>query len=140
MIKKKVVVKYQDGKIMKGWVEEFSKSRDFFILFPLIDYSKEDRIEINFDCLKAVFFVRDFAGDRNYKKVRTFNIDTKITPSQRKIFVKCKDGEKLYGTTRNYNKNKTGFFIYPIDSKDNSDRIFVINSALEGVSLMKIII
>ena len=138
MHKKKAVVKYQNGEIIKGWVEDFRLDRESFILFPLIEYSEEERMEINFDSLKAVFFVKDFIGDKNYKKVRTFNVDFNITPSQRKLIVHFKDGEHLYGTSHNYGRYKVGFFMYPVDLKDNSERIFVVHSAVESVSLMKI--
>jgi len=138
MHKKKAVVKYQNGEIIKGWVEDFRLDRESFILFPLIDYSEEERMEINFNSLKAVFFVKDFIGDKNYKKVRTFNVDLKITPSQRKLIVNFEDGEHLYGTSHNYGRYKVGFFMYPVDPKDNSERIFVVHSAVESVRLMKI--
>ena len=138
MLKKKVVVKYKNGEIIKGWVEEFRPDWDSFILFPLIEYSEEDRMEINFNSLKAVFFVKDFVGDKNYKKVRSFNVVLKITPSQRKLIVNFLDGEHLYGTTHSYGRYKVGFFVYPIDPKDNSERIFVVHSAVMSVRLMKI--
>ena len=138
MLKKKAVVKYQNGEVIKGWVEELRPDRESFILFPLIEYSEEERMEIDFNSLKAVFFVKDFIGDKDHKKVRTFNVDLKITPSQRKLIVNFKDGEHLYGTSHSYGRYKVGFFVYPVDPKDNSERIFVINSAVESVRLMKI--
>jgi len=138
MLKKKVVVKYQNGDIIKGWVEEFKPERESFLLFPLFEYSKEERIEIEFSSLKAVFFVKDFTGNKDYKKVRTFNVDLKITPSQRKLLINFLDGEHLYGTSHTYGKHKIGFFVYPIDPKDNSERIFVIHKAIESIRLMKI--
>jgi len=138
MLKRKAVVKYQNGEIIKGWVEDFRPDRKSFILFPLIEYSEKDRIEIYFNSLKAVFFVKDFIGDKNYKKVRTFNVNLKITPSQRKLIVNFIDGEHLYGTSHSYGRYKIGFFVYPIDHKDNSDRIFVVHSAIESIRLMKI--
>ncbi|GAG64567.1 unnamed protein product [marine sediment metagenome] len=138
MLKKKVVVKYQNGEIIKGWVEDFRPDRDTFILFPLIEYSEEERLEIKFDSLKSVFFVKDFIGDKNYKKVRTFDVYLTITPSQRKLIVNFIDGEHLYGTSHGYGRYKVGFFVYPVDSKDNSDRIFIVHAAVESVRLMKI--
>jgi len=138
MLKKKAVVKYQNGEIIKGWVEDFRPDRQSFILFPLIEYSEEERMEIDFNFLKAVYFVKDFIGDKNYKKVRTFDVDFKITPSQRKLIVNFVDGEHLYGTSHSYGKYKVGFFVYPIDPKDNSNRIFVVRSAVKSVSLMKL--
>ena len=138
MLKKKVVVNYQNGEIIKGWIEDFRPDRESFILFPLIEYSEEERIEIEFSSIKAAFFVKDFTGDKNYIKVRTFSVDYKITPSQRKLIVKFSDGEHLYGTTHSHGRYKIGFFVYPIDPKDNSERIFVVHSAIESVCLMKI--
>ena len=138
MLKKKAVVKYQNGEIIKGWVEDFRPDRESFILFPLIEYSEEERMEIKFSSLKAVFFVKDFIGNKDYIKVRTFNVDLKITPSQRKLIVNFKDGEHLYGTSHNYGRYKVGFFVYPIDPKNNNERIFAVNEAIESVRLMKI--
>ena len=138
MLKKKAVVKYQNGEIIKGWVEDFRPDRESFILFPLIEYSEEESLEIKFSSLKAVFFVKDFIGDKDYKKVRTFNVDYKITPSQRKLIVNFKDGEHLYGTSHSYGKYKVGFFVYPIDSKNNNERIFAVHKAIESVRLMEI--
>ena len=138
MLKKKAIVRYQNGEIIKGWVEDFRPDRESFILFPLIEYSEEERMEIKFSSLKAVFFVKDFIGDKDYKKARNFNFDLKITPSQRKLIVNFKDGEHLYGTSHSYGRYEAGFFMYPVDPKDNSERIFVVNSAVESVQLMKI--
>ena len=138
MIKKKVVVKYKDGNIIKGWVEKFHPKKESFILFPLFEYSEEKRLIINFNLLKAVFFVKDFAGDKNYHKVRSFNVDVTITPTQRKLIVDFKDKEHLYGTCLSYGMFEKGFFVFPIDPKDNSERIFVVHSATKKVRLMKI--
>ncbi len=91
MLKKKAVVKYQNGEIIKGWVEDFRPDRESFVLFPLIEYSEEERIQIKFSSLKAVFFVKDFIGNKDYKKVRTFNVNCKITPSQRKLIANFKN-------------------------------------------------
>ncbi|MBU4509801.1 hypothetical protein KJ830_02005 [bacterium] len=137
MLKKKAVVKYKDGEIIKGWVEDFRPDRKTFILFNLIKYNEEERLEIKFSSLKAVFFIKDFIGDKNYKKVRTFNVDTKVTHRQRKLIAIFKDGENLYGTSHSRGRYKVGFFIYPIDPKDNNERIFVIHSAVESIRLMK---
>ncbi len=138
MLKKKVVAKYKNGDIVKGWIEEFKPERESFILFPLIEYTKEEKVEIELSSLKAVFFVKDFTGNKDYRKIRTFKVDFKITPSQRKLIINFKDGEKLYGTSHNYGRFKMGFFVYPIDPKDNNQRIFVVRTATDSIRLMKI--
>ncbi len=129
----KLVVKYKDGRIIKGWVENFKPDRDIFILQPLKEYSDEERLEIKLSELKAIFFVKDFIGNRYYRKVRTFENYPASTPTQRHIIVHFKDGEKLYGTSYSYNPVKSGFFVYPVDPLDNNIRIFVLKDATERV-------
>ncbi len=133
MARTKLVIKYQDGRIIKGWVENFKSEREIVIIHPLREYSEEEKLEINLNELKAVFFVKDFIGNSNFKKAKSFENYPPSTPTMRHIVVHFKDGEKLYGTSYSYNPNKTGFFVYPIDPMDNSIRIFVIKSATEKV-------
>ena len=40
MHKKKAVVKYKNGEIIKGWVEDFRLDQESFIFFPFIEYSE----------------------------------------------------------------------------------------------------
>ncbi|MCK5768220.1 MAG: hypothetical protein KAH35_07615 [Candidatus Atribacteria bacterium] len=135
MLSKKVVVKLDNGKILKGWTSNFSPTKESFYLHIEEKSSEKSILEIKLSSIRAVFFVKKHGGNKNYKKVRTFKGQSDITPSQRKIIVTCKDGEKLYGTTLGYNPNKKGFFIFPIDSKDNNERIFVIQESVENVEL-----
>ena len=132
----KIVVKFKDGKIVKGWTTDFGQNKEFFHLHPIKEYG-EDIIGIKISSVKAVFFVKDYKGDKNYKKVRTFNGAPKGIPSERKIIVIFKDGENFYGTTHGYNLEKKGFFVYPIDPKDNNDRVFVVNPAVDSVKIQK---
>ena len=132
----KIVVKFKDGKIVKGWSTDFGPNKEIFHLHPLEGNGKEI-LEIEISSLKAVFFVKDYIGDKDYKKVRTFEDAPKGIPSQRKIVIIFKDGENFYGTTHSYNPEKKGFFVYPIDPKDNNDRVFVINPAVNSVKLQK---
>ena len=132
----KIVVKFKDGKIIKGWTTNFGRNKEIFHLHPLEEYSK-DILEIEMSSLKAVFFVKDYKGNKDYKKVRTFDGAPKGIPSQRKIIIIFKDGENFYGTAHSYNPERKGFFVYPIDLKDNNDRVFVINPAVNSVKLQK---
>jgi len=136
MIKNKLVVKFKDGKIRKGWSTNFMPNADIFHLHS-IEGDGNKILEIEISSLKAVFFVKDFTGDKNYKKVRTFEGQPKGTPSERKIIIIFKDGENFYGTTHSYNSERKGFFAYPIDPKDNNDRVFVVAPAIESVKLQK---
>ena len=136
MIGNKLVVKFKDGKIRKGWSTDFKPNKDTFHLHSVEE--KNDKVlEIEISLLKAVFFVKDFKGDKNYKKVRTFEGQTKGTPSERRIIIIFRDGENFYGTTHSYNPERKGFFAYPIDPKDNNERVFIVAPAIESVKLQK---
>ena len=140
MLGKKIVVKFNDGKIIKGCTTDFSPNRDSFHVSLTDDYQdkeQSDQLEISLGNIKAVFFVKDFKGNKEYQKVRTFNGYDSGPPSQRKIIVIFKDGENFYGTTHSYSPDRNGFFVYPIDEDDNNDRVFVPRSALEKVHVKK---
>ena len=132
----KLVVKYKDGKIVKGWTTDFGQNKEMFHLHPIKGFGKDD-IEITISELKAIFFVKDYKGNKEYQKVRTFEGQHEPIPSERKIIVIFKDGENFYGTSHSFNPERKGFFVYPIDPKDNSDKVFVINPAVDSVKLQK---
>ena len=139
MFGKKVVVKFKDGRILKGWTANISPNKEFFYLHKHKEFREKDKkdvVEVKLSSLKVVFFVKSHKGNKDYKKVRTFEGQPKITSSQRKIIVTCNDGEKLYGTTLGYNPNKKGFFMSPIDPKDNNERIFIIQESIKSVELL----
>ena len=136
MIGSKVVVKFQNGKIIKGWTADFGPNKKSVHLNTIKEYG-DKVLDIELSSLKAVFFVKDFKGDKDYKKVRTFEEQHKGIPSERKIIIIFKDGENFYGTTHSYNPERKGFFAYPIDPKDNNDRVFVVAPAIESVKLQK---
>ncbi len=131
MLKKKVVVKYKNGEIIKGWVEDFSPERHFFTLYPLMEYSSKETLNLVFAPLKAIFFVKDFFGNKDYQKVRNFDDERfKVTPSQKKVVIFFEDGEEIYGTCYNFGRYEDGFFVFPLDPEDNNERIFVVRKAI----------
>jgi len=136
MISNKLVVKYKDGKILKGWSTDFKPNKDIFHLRHAGENSGEI-LEIEISSLKAVFFVKDYTGDKDYQKVRTFEGQPKGIPTERKIIIIFKDGENFYGTTHSYNQQRKGFFAYPIDPGDNNERVFVVAPAIESVKFQK---
>jgi len=74
--------------------------------------------------LKAVFFVREFEGDRSRVDRHEFN----NAQYGRKVEVTFDDGEVLRGTTLAY-RDGTGFFVQPADAGSNNMRVFVSPSA-----------
>jgi len=66
MYGKKTVIKYNNGKIVKGYTTDFSPAKNTFHLKIIEEYQNEDQveqIEIAMTDIKAVFFVKDFQGN-----------------------------------------------------------------------------
>lgn len=84
--------------------------------------------------LKAVFFVKDFAGNPGYNELKTFG-EARL-PQGRRIQVEFKDGEVLVGTTTGYQPGRVGFFLVPADPKSNNDRCFVVAGAVKEVKFL----
>lgn len=141
MLGKKIVVKYNNGSLVKGFTIDFNPDEDIFHLYVIDEETEEadedKKIKININDIKAVFFVKSFKGNKDYKKVRTFNGYPAGALTERRIIVIFKDGENFYGTTHSYSAERQGFFVFPIDHQDNNDRVFVSKSALEKVHVNK---
>ncbi len=128
----KIVVRYTDGDIVKGFTQDFHPSRAQFSLWPSIHAAKSDRLIIPMGRLKAVFFVRDFAGNARYRERKTFT----NRGHGRRLEVTFHDNETVVGTTLNYRPDGQGFFLIPVDAGANNTRIFVVASAVRRVRFL----
>ena len=128
----KVVVAFLDGRRSPGRIFDFSPLKDGFRLVGENDSSQQKGAEINLKELKALFFVKDFRGDRRYKESKNVGDGR----PGRKVEVTFFDGEKIVGTTQGYNPQQKGFFVYPADAKSNSLRIFVVNWNVRDVKFL----
>jgi len=126
----RVVVRYTDGRVLKGCTHDFYPNKDRFHLF-LETSLGEQCVEISLKDLKAVFLVRDFEGNPEYEERKKYINGEK--PSGRKLEVTFLDGELVVGATLGYDRKRPGFFILPADPKSNNVRIFVVASAVKQV-------
>ena len=126
----KVVVRYSDGRLIKGSTQDFFPNKERFHLIPA-DNPSGRGIEVSMNDLKAIFMVRDFIGDPLYKERKKYIEGEK--PSGRKVEVTFKDGEVLVGSTLGYDPKRQGFFIFPADPKSNSIRAYVVSFAVGKV-------
>lgn len=133
---RKIVVHYSDNKIVKGYSFDFYPNKPGFHLIPTIgDFALADEsIEVRMNELKAVFFVRDFAGNPEYDEEKQF-ADGKRPPG-RKVAVTFTDGERLVGSTMGYDLSRPGFFFFPADDKANNLAVFAVSAAVKEVSLL----
>jgi hypothetical protein len=134
MLQNKIVVRYLDGRIIKGFTSDFMPNKEFLHLFPLDAAPNSKPLHVNVPVLKAVFFVKDFQGNSQYQEKKEFETAKPIMG--RKIKVIFKDGELLIGTTQGYHPGRSGFFVFPADQMSNNDRCYVVSSATKGVWLI----
>ena len=130
MEKVKVVARYRDGKVIKGFTNDFFPNKDRFHLFPS-DNPSATGVEVIISQLKALFIVGDFIGNPQCKERKEY-IDGEKT-SGRKVQVTFADGEVLVGSTLGYNPKQQGFFIFPADPQSNNKRVYVVTSVVEKV-------
>ena len=64
----KIVVHFNDGRIVKGFTQDFFPNKPSFHLYLLDPRTTKENLDVAMKELKAVFFVRDFAGDPDYKE------------------------------------------------------------------------
>ncbi len=129
----KIVARYINGGLAKGYTQDFFPNKPIFHLYPY-DTEVTEKVEIQLKDLKAVFFVKDFAGDPTYKERKRFLANEK--PSGRVIEVTFKDGEKIVGSTLGYDSQRSGFFIFPADPQENNMRVFAVSKSVTNVRFL----
>jgi hypothetical protein len=109
----KIVVRYVDGRMLKGYCQDFHPPRGHFQLWPSPTAPPESQVSVPIGYLKAVYFVRDFAGNPEFKE------DTTMEPTAggRKLAVTFLDDEVLAGTTLNYRPDGIGFHVLRTTSR-----------------------
>lgn len=126
----KVVVRYGDGRVVKGVTQDFFPHKDRFHLRSDTTASEEPA-EVLIGDLKAVFFVKDFDGNPGYNERKEYGEQDKA--QGRKVEVLFVDGEKLVGSTLGYDPSRLGFFLFPVDPGSNNMRVFAVNKAVKNV-------
>ena len=128
----RIVLHYTDGRIIKGNGYDFSPDRPSFHLLPLNAQGLEKVVDVKLKQLKAVFFVRTFEGNPDYRERKEFKAGD--VPYGNLISIKFKDGEVMVGTSSGYDLDRLGFFFFPADPDCNNLRVFVISQAVESIS------
>ena len=128
----KIVAHMKDGSIHKGVTHDFEPETESFHVLPAEGGGVPVRVDS--DDMKALFYVRDYIGNRDFVARRQF---AEAQAADRKAIVKFKDGEEIWGILgEGAEQENTGFFFFPADEQDNNIRIFVIRSALEELRLV----
>lgn len=128
-LKNRVVVRYRDGGKLKGFTWDFVPHKEIFHLSDSEDERKISEVAVR--DLKAIFFVRTFAGNRLHKPDYTLEAFARVPGLKLKVVFE--DGEVLYGTTNAYSAGRKGFFLMPADRRGNNERVYVFSDATKSV-------
>ena len=126
----RVVVRYANGKTLKGTTQDFRPGSP---RFHLIRADGLAVLDVSLADLKAVFFVRDFAGSADRTKLRGFLAAPAETAQGKKVAVLFRDGELVCGYTLTFSPERAGFFMFPADIASNNLRIYVVTAAAAEV-------
>ena len=126
----RVVAHMLGGKLIKGTTQDFFPNRPIFHVQPA---DGTTTVELRTKQMKALFFVREFAGNHERRSIRGFIAGPSETAQGKKLAVRFKDGELLCGYSLSYSADRDGFFMFPSDSGSNNMRIYVITTACAEV-------
>lgn len=122
----RVVVRFLDGKLLRGYSNNFHPDAAHLHLSPEVTCAAGERLFVPMARLKAVFFVRDLAGNAEHVDSNVFD----HTPRGRKMEVTFRDDEVITGSTLNYKPQGQGFYLMPANSRGNNQRVYVVLAAV----------
>jgi hypothetical protein len=129
---RRVVARFQDGRVLKGTTQDFAPHKSRFHLFLDGDESSKP-LDVPVGALKALFFVKTWVGDAKRIDDNTF---ARATGQGRRLLVTFADGEVMAGFTMGYAADKPGFFLIPADPNANNARVFVVKGAIKKVEFV----
>jgi hypothetical protein len=132
LLGEKVVVRYLNGTLVKGYTFDFSPRAREFHVFPDRRATSDPR-RVHVTDLKAVFSVKTFDGDPRYCERKAFALRPGVG---HRVEVTFRDGEVLVGTVRSASTDNLGFFLTPADPASNNLRVFVVGTAVARVRPM----
>jgi uncharacterized protein DUF6982 len=137
-----MVIRLSDGSLAKGFSHDFVPGKRLFHLQTVHpDGGLGVLRALAMNDVDAIFYVRDFAFDRNHRYTPE---DTPREPVQppaagaRRLRVRCVWGEVLEGYSYAYDETRAGFFLFPTDPVErtyNLDRAFFNRHAISRIDL-----
>jgi hypothetical protein len=130
-----IVARTRQGQLIPGYLD---KGR--LLTRGVLKMSDRNGAAVPVDVhkLKAVFFVRDFVGNRDYMEDKTVMGE----PARPGLVarVRFEDNESLEGITENTLEllSSPGFFFWPADPESNNRLIYVIKNALIGFRVLAV--
>lgn len=140
----KIVARFKDGKVAKGYLRDFSIGADTIVL-ELSTTQQELKVPV--EELKAIYYVKTFEGSRKYIEKKAFGIRKH---AGRKAYIKFNDKESLVGfiegevpwdkgfSLAKLGDKAKGFFLAPVDGDSNNIKVFVVGSAIQDITIMMV--
>jgi hypothetical protein len=127
---RKVVARYADGRIAKGYTFDFAPSQKRFHVFSQ-PTPGGPCTQVVVSELKAVFFVRDLVGNPARRDVQKFPPGAATLGTS--VEVRFRDGEVMLGTADSPITDPQGFFLIPADPGSNNLRVYVVAAGTKAV-------
>jgi hypothetical protein len=126
---RKVVARYADGRLVKGYTFDFGATQPRFHVFAQ-PMASGPSTRVLMQELKAVFFVRDLVGNPARQDSQKFPPGEVARPQ---VEVRFRDGEVMIGTADSPASDPQGFFLIPADPESNNLRVYVVAAATRAV-------
>jgi hypothetical protein len=136
---KKVILRFIDGKMLKGYIQDLKIAEEYLYL----EDESNHQLKVRLKELKAIFYVKKFEGDRGHQDKKVI---TGTHPDAKRVFVKFKDGETIMGNMEGVIPWQQGFFlesmkekaftIVPLDEGGNNTKILVVTTAVKDVAMI----
>lgn len=126
---KKVVARYQDGRIIKGTSLDVDPNRTIFHVRP----AQGPAVEVNMNDLKALFFVKSLDGDSARNDSQNPNPADPRNRGSSIVRLEFADGESITGLTIAFPPRRQFFFVLPVDSASNNIRMLINRDAVTNM-------
>lgn len=130
----KVIARFTNGQIIKGITTDFFAGKEIFHVAVDKAPPGSKPVEVSTRGMKALFFVKDFAGNPQHVDQNDFNPG--VPSVGRRIKVVFNDGEFLVGTTTGYQPGRPGFFLVPADTTSNNDRCYIVTESTREITFI----
>src|SRR5436309_3251055 len=129
MEEEKVVAHFKNGKTLRGLTHDFQPGSESFHLLPSEGGGMPTTLRV--EDLKALFYVKEWgAARRSVERAKQFARESSLG---KKTVVEFADGEKLWGFSEGYSREKQDFLFYPADPAENNVKVYVVTSAVKDI-------
>lgn len=123
-----VVCHYLDGRLVKGRCFDFTPTKPVCRV-----QTGATTLEVRLADLKALFVVRDLAGNPGYAERQDAVPGDPRRVGARLLEIRFRDGETLVGFVTAYSDERPFFFLLPADPRSNNVRVLVNRAAVAAI-------